>query len=543
MALTAAASVGDGHLAASAGRCHHEAMLRMLELLGGISVALDLGTGSALDESLSRSLVGARLAKRAGLAADDVRDVLYASLLEHLGCTAYAHELALVLGDDVAATRAAFQTDWAAPGSVLRTFVPELARATGSSRARVLARVVRNRARLDRDAPTATCEVARTGARRLGLSPAVQSALGHVTAMWNGAGHPDTQGAQIPLAARLVHVAQVVTLFGLYVDAGVGIQEVRRRSGTSLDPDLVDLVTPDLLEGLDEEDPYESVLAVEPAPVLRVERDAVPRAAAIFGDLVDLKSPWLQGHSDAVSSLATRAGESLGLSSDDVWTLRVAGHLHDLGRIAVSSRIWDRSRPLTVSERAQAELHPWHTEQVLARVPALAGVARVAGQHHERLDGSGYHRRATAGQLGMPSRVLATADRYRCLVEGERSGSPLPSEAVAVALTADAAEGRLDADAVAAVLTAAGHRSRARRPRPAGLTARQVDVLRLVASGRSNKEIAATLVISRRTAEHHVQGIYARIGASTRAGAAMFAMEHGLLDAADADRGNGPRER
>jgi len=520
-------------LAASAGRCHGEAMLRLLELLGGLSVATDLGTGSALDESLTRSLVGARLAERAGLADDDVRDVLYASLLEHLGCTAYAHELALVFGDDVAASRAAFLTNWGEQRDLFHTFVPQVARTAGRSRMRVLAGVVRNGAQLDRDGPEATCEVAQGAARKLGLSPAVQRALGQVTAMWNGKGHPDAEGEEIPLVARLMHVTQVATLFGLHVDAALGVEEVRRRSGSYLDPDLAGLVTLDMLDGLAEEDAYEAVLAVEPAPVLRIEREAVPRMAATFGDLVDLKSPWLQGHAEAVTGLAATAGESLGLSADDVWSLRVAGHLHDLGRIGISSGIWDKPHPLTATERAQVELHPWHTEQVLARIPALAEVARIAGQHHERLDGSGYHRRATAGQLGMPSRVLAAADRYRCLVEDGPRASPLSPEEASAALTTDAAEGRLDADAVAAVLTAAGHRSRARRPRPAGLTARQVDVLRLVAAGRSNKEVAAALVISPRTAEHHVQGIYARIGASTRAGAAMFAMEHGLLDAAD----------
>jgi DNA-binding CsgD family transcriptional regulator len=251
--------------------------------------------------------------------------------------------------------------------------------------------------------------------------------------------------------------------------------------------------------------------------------------ARTFGDLVDLKSPWLHGHSDAVAELAARAGERRGLDPKEIDTLRVAGHLHDLGRVGVSSRIWDKTGGLSATERAQVELHPWHTERILSGVPELAAAARIAAQHHERLDGSGYHRGAVATQLGAASRVLAAADRYRGLVEDRPYRPALSARDAASALDSDVRAGRLEADAVAAVLSEAGHVRGARRSRPAGLTGRQVDVLRLVAAGRSNREIAAALVISRRTAEHHVQDVYARIGVSTRAGAALYAMEHGLL--------------
>jgi DNA-binding NarL/FixJ family response regulator len=96
----------------------------------------------------------------------------------------------------------------------------------------------------------------------------------------------------------------------------------------------------------------------------------------------------------------------------------------------------------------------------------------------------------------------------------------------------EAASARLDADAVRAVIEAAGGSSApVRAPRPDGLTERQVEVLRLVARGLSNPEIARRLVISRRTAEHHVQDVYARIGVSSRAAAALYALEHDLLAA------------
>jgi len=157
-------------------------------------------------------------------------------------------------------------------------------------------------------------------------------------------------------------------------------------------------------------------------------------------------------------------------------------------------------------------------------------LAKLAGQHHERSDGSGYHRGFLAAQLTMPSRVLACADAYRRWIEDRPYRRALVPARAADQLKAEARAGRLDADAAAAVIEAAGLPHRARRARPADLTGRQVEVLRLVSRGLSNAEIAERLVLSRRTVEHHVQDIYLKIGASTRAGAAMFAMQHGLLD-------------
>lgn len=250
--------------------------------------------------------------------------------------------------------------------------------------------------------------------------------------------------------------------------------------------------------------------------------------ARTFGDLVDLKSPWLHGHSRGVGDLAADAAQLLQL--EEARTLRIAGYLHDIGRVGISSRIWDKPGPLTASERDQVELHPYHTARILARVPELALVARLASEHHERSDGSGYHRGVNASAVTMASRVLAAADRYCSLVEDRPCRPAVPASDAAAALKADVTARRLDADAVSAVLEGAGHRRGVRRSLPAGLTERQIDVLRLVSAGLSNRDIARRLVISSRTAEHHVQDVYLKIGVSTRAGAALFAMQQGLLE-------------
>ena len=504
-------------------------MLRLLGLLGGLSGATDLGAGAPLEESLKRAVVSVRLARATGCGTDQARDVLYAGLLQHLGCTAYSHESATWFGDDLTATRAAFTTNAARPADVLRTFVPMVAAGSGRTRGRTLLALLAHGRRLERDGPVATCEVASRAAERLGLSPAVQTALAHVTSRWDGKGHPPVSDEDIPLPTRVMHVASVATLFCLVDGPTRAVEEVRRRAGGELDPRLAFALTEDQLADLAELDGLEALLQCEPDPALLVDAPDLTTVVRTFGELVDLKSPWLHGHSTAVATTAAEAAERLGLSPAEVTTVRIAGHLHDLGRVGVSSAIWDKAGQLSAAERAQVELHPWHTERVLAGTPALADAARIAREHHERLDGSGYHRQAAAAQLSLPSRVLAAADRYRTLLEDRPHRPALSTREAADRLQRDAKEGLLDPDGVTAVLAVADAAPRRTPVHPAGLTERQLEVIRLLAAGRSNQQIADALAISRRTAEHHVQDVYTRIGVSSRAAAALFAMEHGLL--------------
>lgn len=507
-------------------------MFRLLGLLGGLALATDLGTGAPLEESLKRCVVATRLARSLGCSDAETADVMYTSLLQHLGCTAYSHETAAVWGDDVEFVRLAFLTDFADQRDVWRTFAGGVAASTGWSRPRVMATAMTRRRRLMTDGPAATCEIARDASRSLGLPESVQLALSQSLAAWNGKGYPSTAGEEIPLATRVMHVASTAVLFALPAGPEEALAQVRKRAGHDLDPTIVEAFADhadELIADLEDMDGYELALACEPDPVRLVGSEHLEVVARTFGHLADLKSPWLQGHSAAVADLAASAVQLLDLTGT-VSTVRCAGHLHDLGRLAVSSRIWEKPSPLTGSERDQARLHPHHSERVLARVPALAEVAVLAGQHHERSDGSGYHRGLTSAQVSMPSRVLATADAFRNLVEDRPRHPALPVADAGTRLRSEVRAGRLDPDAVEAVLASAGLETAVRRPRPAGLTGRQVEVLRLVARGLTNRQVADRLVISTRTAEHHVQDVYTRIGVSTRAGAALFAMEHGLVD-------------
>src|SRR4029453_9603670 len=242
------------------------------------------------------------------------------------------------------------------------------AQATGRSKARVLATTVVTARRMDAEGTAATCEVAWGASQGLGLPEAVQAGLLHMFAMWNGKGFPNTAGESIPLAARVMQVALTAVMFASHANSDVAVVEVRRRAGTQLDPNLADLLierADELLGDLNQIDAYQAVLDAEPEPVRRVEKGGLTEVARTFGNLVDLKSPWLHGHSAGVGDLAAAAAGMLGLREDRE-ALRVAGYLHDLGRVGVSSAIWDKAGSLSAAERDQARLHAYHSEQILA---------------------------------------------------------------------------------------------------------------------------------------------------------------------------------
>ena len=257
-----------------------------------------------------------------------------------------------------------------------------------------------------------------------------------------------------------------------------------------------------------------------------------------------MKSPYTIGHSRGVADLAGEAARILGLGDQAATLVRRAGLVHDLGRLGVPNTIWDKPGPLGHAETERVRLHPYLTERMLACSPALAPLAAIAVQHHERLDGSGYPRGLSGGALSPEGRVLAAADFYRSRTEPRPHRPARTAGEAAAQLRAEARAGRLDAGAAAAVLSAAGHPATRRPARPADLTGREVEVLQLLARGLSNKEIAERLVISRKTAGHHVEHIYAKTGTTNRALASLFAASHGLIRTRPPSRApTSPRER
>jgi HD-GYP domain-containing protein (c-di-GMP phosphodiesterase class II) len=513
--------------------------VRLADLVAGLSRLADLGFGLRAGESLRSAALAAMLGRSLELSADDVRAGLYTGLLFHAGCVGYAHETVRAFGDEFVLNVAAEQTDLADPRDLAATLVPQLTRGRAPlARARVtVTSLVRGR-RFGQAYDTASCEVGRDAARRLNLPAAVQRSVYHSSEWWNGRGAPrGLAGDEIPLGARLAMLTSTAALFDTVGGAEAAVAAVRRRSGGLLDPDLVDQFArraARLLREIDATDPYELVLDAEPRPVASVPDPRLVEVAAVFGDLADVKTPYTHGHSRGVATLARDAGQRCRLASAELDDLEVAGLLHDVGRVAVSNLVWEKPGPLNAQEWEQVRLHAYHSERILMASQRLAPLARLVGMHHERGDGSGYHRGCTADDARMPARVLAAADAYQAMTQRRPHRPALAPEQAEQRLLDDGRRGVLDADAVNAVLAAAGHEApAARRELPAGLTDREVEVLRLVADGCSNRQIADRLVISRRTAEYHVQQIYTKVGTSSRAAAALFAMEHRLLEERD----------
>jgi DNA-binding CsgD family transcriptional regulator len=306
----------------------------------------------------------------------------------------------------------------------------------------------------------------------------------------------------------------------------------RRRAGRQFDPALAALLcdqADQVLGGLDAVLAWPAVIAAEPALAVELSAGQLDAALAAIANFVDLKSPFTLGHSVAVADLAADAGHRLGLPPDQVLMLRRAGFVHGFGRLGVSNSIWDRPGPLSAGEWERVRMYPYLTERMLHQSAALAPLGQIAVQHRERLDGSGYPRGLSGGAISRLARLLGAADAYTSMLEPRPHRPARPAGEAAAELRAEVRAGRLDRAAADAVLEAAGHRLPRRREAMAGLTAREVEVLILLARGLSNRQIAQRLVITPKTAGNHVEHIYAKIGATSRAAAAMFAVQHGLL--------------
>jgi len=502
--------------------------LRLADLLAALSVSTDLAMGQAPEKAIRACVVATEIARRLDLPDHEVSDVYYTTLLKHLGCTATPHEELLFGPDELATRPVAERTDMTSPRELL-ALLRATGAGTGPARIRYLARAMTS-GKENAEMLLAICEVATRLAERLRLDAGVEEALFQNLERWDGKGEPKKlRGEEIALPARIAEPATQAVIFHGIGGTEAATAMLERRAGGWFDPRVAEAaraVAPSVLKRLDDGDPWAIVLEAEPEPVRRVPENRLDEVAAAFGDMVDLKSTFTPGHSSGVAELAVGAAGRLGL---DVASVQRAAVLHDLGRAAVPIGIWEKPGPLTAAEWERVRIHAYQTERILARSEALMPLAHLAGMHHERQDGSGYHRGARGGQTPPEARVIAAADVYQALTQARPHRRARTSEDAAEVVSAEGSAGRLDPECARAVIEEAGHRPARRAPWPAGLSDREVEVLRLLARGMPNKAIAKRLSISPRTAEHHVQHIYTKIGTSTRASAALFAMESGLL--------------
>jgi HD-GYP domain-containing protein (c-di-GMP phosphodiesterase class II) len=508
--------------------------VRIAELVATLSYAADLGLGQPMEHCMRQTVIALRLADLGGASAADREATYYLGLLMNVYCHADASEQATWFGDDIAFKGEGVETlDLGTAGTMVFMIRRLMSHGSTLARARRLAQFPRSGPKLVEDFLTTHSTLGAQFAARIGVDDAVCRAIGHAYEQWDGKGFPNhLRGTEISYPARLVQLAGPAEVFSRRRGIATARAVATRHRGTLFDPDVADLFcrhAAELVEGLDAAGSWDAVLAAEPRLSREVSGSELDGVLAAMADLVDLKSPYLAGHSRGVAALAEAAARISGLSEEDIVALRRAGLVHDLGRLGVSNAVWDRPGPLTEAEHERVRLHPYLTDRMLARVPALRRSREIAARHHERLDGSGYPSGLGAAALTVPDRLLAAADVYHALTEPRPHRDALEPDRAAAHLRGEAREGRLDGDAVQSVLRAAGQRAPARREWPAGLTAREVEVLGLLARGRANKQIAARLGVTPKTVANHIEHIYAKISVSSRAAATLYATQHGLL--------------
>jgi HD-GYP domain-containing protein (c-di-GMP phosphodiesterase class II) len=516
-------------VAPEADRAH----VRLAELVAALSLGIDLGFGQPMEHVLRQCLIALRVAERMGLAEDERAVVYYTALLVNVGCHSDAHEQTKWFGDDIGLKADKYDYEMRSVRGAVAGMRKIGAGTPPLHRFRVGLEFALSGHREVDGMIEHHAAIARTLGEQLELPQPVLDALGSSYEMWNGKGWPgELAGEQIPFPARLAMLAEFVEVAHRVGGVGAATDLARERAGKQFDPAAADCLCADadaILAGVDAVGTWQAVIDAEPALALVVAGERFDAALLAIANFVDLKSPYTLGHARAVADLAGAAGVHLGLDEAERRTLRRAGLAHDLGRLGVSNSIWDKPGPLGPGEWERVRLSPYLTERMLHQSEALAPLGAIAVQHRERLDGSGYPRGLSGAAISRPGRILGAADAYQAMREPRPYRAERTAADAAGQLRAEVRAGRLDPEAVEAVLGAAGHRVARRREGPAGLTAREVEVLRLLARGLSNKAIAQRLTIAPKTVGNHVEHIYAKTGARNRAAASLFAMQHGLL--------------
>ena len=509
--------------------------VQFAEVIGALSMATDLGLGLPMEHGVGTCLLSLEFGRRLGMGSQELGDLYYLSLLRMLGCTASSADYAEYFGDEVAFGRDTQHLDYGDSGAfggwVMESFGADK---PPDQRKQMIERLFSYTPEKRLSALAGHCEVAQMLASRLGFTGAVSSGLAYVFERWDGGGAPNgVPGVDQPLIVRVMTLCNEFEVHHRLGGADAAVSMARQRSGGAFDPALVSAFCSDpdgILVAVRRPSVWEDLLAAEPTPHRLVDDAALVEAGRVMADFTDLKSTFFAGHSRRVAELSVLAAEHLKLEPARRLMLQVGALAHDLGRVTVSTAIWDKRGPLNDSEWESVRLHPYYSERLLSKAPSLAKAAQIAGLHHERQDGSGYHRGSRASGLSLEARLLAAADAYTAMRQARAHRPAIEPDRAAAELRSMASDSRLDAAAVNAVLSAAGDTGpRVRQRWPADLTDREVDVLRRIALGGTIQEAAADLHLAPKTVDFHLQNIYSKAGITSRAAATLFAIQNDLL--------------
>ncbi len=509
-----------------------------------LAVASDAGVGLPLEHTLRVCRIATRVAAHMGLSAEQQSDVYFTSILKDSGCTSWTTQLATFISADEIAARFdfLFRTDSSSNLDVLRWVLAHVGAHSGplERTMRVVDFMAHGRD-FTREGYQSSVEVARRIAQRLGLSAGVQEALLTVFEHWDGRGMPrGLRGEAIPLVSRIVYPS-------IYVEvchgAG-GLDAVRsllaQRRGKAFDPAVTDALEAVAKEksfwlGLQQQSVWEAVTEAFPEAIAaRSENDLLEAFALTVADFVDMKSHYLAGHSRRVAELVGAMAVRAGLPVSDMTRIRRAALLHDIGLVAVPSYVINQSgRGMDRTQTARMQSHPKFGADLLRRAVALRDTVGIVAAHHEQPDGHGYPSGLAGSDIPLGARFIAVADRFDELTHDGSAHLAMPPEAALESIAAQVGP-VFDQEAFEALRDAQdasiGRPVDSRPPAwPEGLTDREVEVLRLAASGMTRRDMAKRLVVAESTVRHHMESIYSKLGVSTRVGAVLFAVEHRLV--------------
>lgn len=518
-------------------QAERDCQVTLAELLAAFSLATDLGLGQPMEHVLRSWQIADQLASHMRISEEQHESLFFVAMLAWVGCVADAPEVAAYFGDDIAFRADSYNVDLA--GSAAFGFFLSHAGRGGSAahRLRTAAALILTGGGRVAQGLQSHCLTTSVLADQLGLGAHVGAALRQFFTRWDGRGVPaGVGGSDIAPAVQLFHLADVVEVHHRAAGVDGALEVARARRGGHFAPDVVDSfreIADKVLSTVADRSGLDDLFAGEPhlrRPLSAAELDA---ALGSLADFTDLRSEFRAGHSRGVAELAAEAARAMGLAPADVVAARRAGSIHDIGLHGVPVTILDKAGPLSTTEWERVRLSSYYTERVLARPAGLARIGAIAALAHERMDGSGYHRGLTGSAVPRSGRILAAACAYRAMVEPRAHRPAMPAKQAAAALRAEVRAGRLDTEAVDAVLAATGTGRPKRVSGPAGLTPREVEVLALIARGATAGDVARRLGISRKTAGTHIERIYTKTGASSRSTATLFALRNGLLDPLD----------
>ena len=483
------------------------APVRVYDAVRALAFVGDLSMGQPTDHSLRTAWLATELAREAKEGDGLVVTAAQTALLRWSGCTANASEFADALGDDVAGREAmlAQRQDWAR----------RMASQEVGGTMRPLAQI--------------HCEVSGEIARILDLAPDTESALRHIFEVWDGNGMPDgLAGAAVPRAVYVVSLAGDLEIFSRVYGLPHALELIAARAGKRYPADLAALVAARAAHWLGLLATRESAAIDESIHTAQMQ---AMTSAELIGDVVDLKLPWMTGYSRAVARAAAACCGALGADEASATRVYSAALIHGIGRAAVPNAIWNAPRRLSDAEWEKVRLVPYWTGRAGKQTGSLSQAAELASYAYERLDGSGYFRGVGAQALSLDARVLSAALAYVALGQKRPWRDALSAREVDQRMRIEASDGRFDGEVVAALIGTRDASPRVSRPRQSTvrLSAREIDVLRSIGRGASNKEAARELDLSPSTVRTHVESVFRKLGCSTRAAATLKASALGLL--------------